>query len=49
MTKTQAISAMILNKIAEGMNVREAINAVCGEGRVEAMIDRLYDELRAKA
>ena len=49
MTKTQAISAMILAKVAEGMTAREAMSAVCGADKVEKMISDLYDELRKRA
>jgi len=48
MTKTQAISAMILAKVAEGMTAREALAAVCGVELVEKMISDLYDALRAQ-
>lgn len=47
-TKTQAISHMIASKIATGMNPIEAVKAVCGADKVEAMIDSLYNELRAR-
>ena len=48
MTKTQAISAMILNKIAAGMTAKEAINAVLGAGAYEKLAGEVYDELRAR-
>ena len=48
MTKTEAISNMILAKSAEGMSPVEALKAVCGAAKVEAMIDSLYAELRAR-
>ncbi len=48
MTKTEAISLMIAAKIAEGMSPIEAVKAVCGAAKVEAMIDSLYNELRAR-
>jgi tetrahydromethanopterin S-methyltransferase subunit C len=48
MTKTQAISMMILAKVAAGMSVREAFNAVLGPGRFEQLASDLYDELRAR-
>jgi hypothetical protein len=43
----QVISARILAKVAEGMTVVEALKAVCGADKVDAMIDGLYDQLRA--
>ena len=48
MTKTQAISALILAKVAEGMTAREALAAVCGAELAEQMISDLYDTLRAQ-
>ena len=48
MTKTQAISAMILAKVAEGMTVREAIDAVIGAGTSEKLIGDLYEQLRGR-
>ena len=48
MTKTQAISMMILAKVAAGMTIREAFNAVLGQGRFEQLASDLYDELRAR-
>ena len=49
MTKTQAISAMILAKVAEGMSVREAIDAVIGAGTSEKFVGDLYEQLRGRA
>lgn len=49
MPKDAIISAQILAKIAEGMDVVEAMRAVCGADKVDAMISDLYDQLRAKA
>jgi hypothetical protein len=48
-TKQAKISMMILTKVAEGMNVRQALDAVCGEGMADRLIDSLYHELRAKS
>jgi hypothetical protein len=47
MTKTQAISAMILTEIAKGATVREAMDAVCGEGTTDRLIDEIYEQLRS--
>lgn len=49
MDMTTAISARILAKVAEGLPVQEAMAAVLGADKVEAMISELYDALRAKA
>lgn len=49
MTKTQHISAAILAKIEAGMSVKDAVNAVLGAGRFEALASDLYDTLRKGA
>jgi precorrin-3B methylase len=49
MTKTQAISAAILSKIAEGMSAMEACRAVLGADLIDQMVSDLYDELRGQA
>lgn len=46
--KQAKISMMILAKVAEGMNVRQALDAVCGEGSADRLIDSLYHELRGE-
>ena len=46
--KQAMISTMILAKVAEGMNVRQALDAVCGEGSADRLIDSLYHELRGE-
>ena len=49
-TKTQEISRRIIEAMTtHRMNVRQAINHVCGDGACEAMIDALYNELRTAA
>lgn len=48
MTKSQIISARILVMVAEGASVREAFDAVLGEGAYETMAGEIYDALRAK-
>lgn len=48
MTKTQAISLQVLAKVSEGMTTVEALKAVCGADKVDAMIEDLYNQLRAK-
>ena len=48
MTKSQEISRRIVEAMTtHRMNVRQAINYVCGDGVCEAMIDALYAELRS--
>lgn len=49
MTKAQFISAAILDKIADGMSVQDAMREILGADKVDRMISDLYDELRAKA
>ncbi len=49
MTKNAAITAQVAALIVNGMEPREALNAVCGKHNVDAMISDLYDALRAKA
>lgn len=48
MDKNAIISLRILTLMAEGANVRDAIDAVLGEGTSKQMISDLYDQLRAK-
>ena len=46
-TKSQEISRRIIEAMTvHRMNVRQAIDYVCGEGSCEAMIDSLYKEFR---
>jgi hypothetical protein len=47
--KNAAISMMILAKVSEGMTLRQAFDAVIGEGRFDAMVSDLYDDLRKTA
>lgn len=47
--KNAKISAMILILIEEGMALRDAFDAVLGEGAYEKMVSDLYHDLRAKA
>ena len=44
--KNAVISAAILRRVAAGMTVREAVDAVCGAGTVAALLDSIYAELR---
>jgi len=47
MTKTAAISTMILNNIANGMAPRDAFDAVLGAGRFEQLAGDVWEALRA--
>lgn len=49
MTKNQQISALILAHVANGMTIREAIDAVFGAGAYERIAGEVYDAIRAKA
>jgi hypothetical protein len=49
MTAAQKISFQVLAKVAEGMDVVDALKAVCGADKVEQMIADLYESLRAQA
>lgn len=44
--KQTEISRRILEKVAAGVNVRDALDAVCGHGSADLLIDALYEELR---
>jgi hypothetical protein len=46
--RTAAASARILALIAAGMSPVDALKAICGAETVDAMIDSLYTDLRAK-
>lgn len=46
MTKTQAISAMILAGVANGKTISESFDAVIGEGAYVKFASELYDEIR---
>jgi hypothetical protein len=45
--KAAAISKMILAKVAEGMELRAAFDAVLGHGAYERLASDLFDTLRA--
>lgn len=47
--KNAIISARIIANIGNGASLKEAFDAVLGEGRYDTMVSDLYDELRAKA
>lgn len=46
--KQNEISRRILEKVAAGMSIREALDAVCGEGMADQLIDSLYHDLRGE-
>ena len=48
MTTDQKISGRILYHVANGMDVKAALDQVLGKGTSEKLISDLYDELRAK-
>jgi len=47
-TAAAVISARILALVASGVDVIDAMKAVCGKEATEAMIESLYTELRQK-
>lgn len=46
--KNAEISRRILEKVATGMTLRSAFDAVLGDGRYDSMISDLYDTLVAE-
>lgn len=46
--KQAEISRRIMEKVAAGMNVRDALDALCGEGSAARLIDTLYHELQGE-
>lgn len=48
MTKNQTISAMILNEIAKGKPVSEAVDAILGEGTYQNLADDIFDALTSR-
>lgn len=46
--KNAKISAMIIAKMQEGLDIREAFDAVLGEGAYMRLAGEVYDALRAK-
>lgn len=49
MPKQAIISAKILKLVAEGINLRDAFDAVLGQGAFEKLAGEIYDELRGRA
>jgi hypothetical protein len=47
MTKQQAISTLILNEVANGKTIREAFEAILGEGTYEALANDIYETFQA--
>ena len=48
MTKTSAISAMILAEVAKGSTLDQAIDAVLGQGTYTKLAGEVYDALRTE-
>ena len=49
MTKTQAISALIISRIAQGQSVQQAFDAVIGAGAYERLAGEIWDAFQADA
>lgn len=47
MTKTQAISALILARVAEGATIKEAFEAVIGPGSFEQLAGEVWEAMQA--
>lgn len=46
--KNAKISAMILAKMSEGMDIQQAFDAIMGEGAYLKLAHEVYEALRAK-
>ena len=46
MTKQQAISALILAKVAQGKTIQEAFDAVIGEGAYKRLAGEVWEALQ---
>jgi hypothetical protein len=49
MTKTQAISALILNRVAQGQSLQQAVDAVIGAGAYERLAGEVWEALQQAA
>jgi hypothetical protein len=49
MTKTQAISAMILARVAQGETIQQAFDAVLGAGAYERLAGEVWEALQPQA
>lgn len=47
-TANAAITVQIARLMVSGMTAQEAIKAICGADKFDAMVSDLYDTLRAK-
>jgi len=47
MTKTQAISTLILARVAEGATMKEAFEAVIGPGSFEQLAGEVWEAMQA--
>lgn len=49
MTKTQAISALILAQVAEGKTIQQAFDAVIGPGAYERLAGEVWEAFQPQA
>jgi Skp family chaperone for outer membrane proteins len=49
MTKTQAISALIISRIAQGQSAQQAFDAVIGAGAYERLAGEVWEAFQAAA
>lgn len=47
MTKQQAISALILAQVAQGKSIKEAFDAVIGEGSYDRLAGEIWEAFQA--
>jgi len=47
MTKQQAISALILAQVAQGKSIKEAFDAVIGEGAYDRLAGEIWEAFQA--
>lgn len=49
MTKTQAISALILARVAQGETIQQAFDAIIGPGAYQQLAGEVWEALQPKA
>jgi hypothetical protein len=49
MTKTQAISALILAEVAQGKSIQQAFDTVIGPGAYERLAGEVWEALQPRA
>jgi len=49
MTKTQAISALILSRVAQGESIQQAFDAVIGPGAYDRLAGEVWEALQPAA